>query len=95
MQAPQIGICSQFHRNTTFTRFFYLNPHQQYIPIQIISSQMAGSPDKVSDLAQKAEYLTKTSSISPKDKDKVSQDMEQLNNTWKNYKNEEDTAIAR
>lgn len=56
---------------------------------------MAGSPDKVSDLSQKAEYLTKTSSISPKDKDKVSQDMEQLNNTWKNYKNEEDTAIAR
>jgi hypothetical protein len=25
----------------------------------------------------------------------VSQDLEQLNNTWKNYKNEEDTARAR
>ena len=56
---------------------------------------MADSADKVSDLSQKAEYFTKTSSISPKDKDRVSQDMEQLNNTWKNYKNEEDAAIAR
>ena len=56
---------------------------------------MDSSPDKINDLSQKAEYLINTSSISPKDKDKVSQDLEQLNNTWKNYKNEEDTARAR
>ena len=56
---------------------------------------MDSSPDKINDLSQKAEYLINTSSILPKDKDKVSQDLEQLNNTWKNYKNEEDTARAR
>jgi hypothetical protein len=61
----------------------------------VISGQMDSSPDKINDLSQKAEYLINTSSISPKDKDKVSQDLEQLNNTWKNYKNEEDTARAR
>ncbi len=56
---------------------------------------MAGCPDDVNDLSDRAEYLINSSSISPKDKDKVSQDLELLNNTWKNYKNDEDTIRAK
>ena len=56
---------------------------------------MASTPDEINDLSQKADYLVNTSSISPKDKDKVSKDLEQLRNTWNIYKNEEDSARTR
>ena len=62
---------------------------------QDISSEMDGCPDEINVLSDKAEYLIKTSSISPKDKDKVSHDLDQLNNTYKNYKNDEDTIKAK
>ena len=65
------------------------------LSFQEITTDMDNCPDEINVLTDKAEYLVKTSSISPKDKDKVSKDLEQLNNTYKNYKNDEDTIKAR
>ena len=65
------------------------------LSFQEITTDMDDCPDEINVLTDKAEYLVKTSSISPKDKDKVSKDLEQLNNTYKNYKNDEDTIKAR
>ena len=56
---------------------------------------MGGNPDKINSLSERAEYLITTSTISPKDKDKVSKDMNNLKNAWNNYKNEEETAKQR
>ncbi|XP_028414728.1 nuclear anchorage protein 1-like isoform X2 [Dendronephthya gigantea] len=59
---------------------------------EVISAEMDGNPDRIDSLSERAEYLVTVSTISPKDKDKVSKDMNNLKNTWNNYKNEEKTA---
>ena len=56
---------------------------------------MNSSGNQIDDMSQKADNLINISTVDSKDKDKVRQDMDNLNNSWKNYKNEEATTKAR